>query len=32
MLKVFRTVTNQSYLEGGAMVNHAEFEIRDLGE
>ena len=32
VLKVFRTVSSQSYTEGGAMVNHAEFEIRDIGE
>ena len=32
VLKVFRTVSSQSYTEGDAMVNHAEFEIRDIGE
>ena len=32
VLKVFRTLSSQSYTEGGAMVNHVEFEIHDFGD
>ena len=32
VLKVFRTVTTQTYVEGDAMVNHAEVEIRDVDD
>jgi hypothetical protein len=30
VLKVVRTVTARSYVEGDAMVGHAEIEIRDI--
>ncbi len=30
VLKVVRTIVSQTYLEGDAMVSHAEIEIRDV--